>query len=316
MLLLNLRQSQTFHSTLALAVIFCWIGIWSIPELFNDRIFPYDSALFAANGAFFLTLFSDIFNFLSKPIEWMFEYYEQYPALAVRRHPPLFGLFESIVYSITGVSTFGAKLTNLLFCWFFAVGAYFMCLQFWKSRLIAWCTTLLICSTPAIWCNMHTIFLDIPCWSFALWAFYFYSKAVEKRSHKSLLAGIILATLSLYTYQLTFVAFIGMTLHFFITQYRWLSNKKTVALIGLAIILIAPLALFNYLLVKEHVEAASGATAELFKDFVPIDIDNNKASLSYWLYYIKLLFNHFPLQFLGLVLWLIFIPWRRPCSKG
>ena len=311
-MLSHISKNQMLRSLLPLTVILGWIGVWLVPELFNDRIFPYDSALFAANGAFFLSIFTDFFGFLSRPIEWMYEYYNQYPALAVRRHPPLFGLFEAIVFSITGVSTFGAKLTNLLFCWFFAFGAYFMCLQFWKSRSVAWCTTLLICSTPAIWANMNTIFLDIACWSFALWAFYFYGKVLEKRSHKSLLLVIIFATLSLYTYPLTGIPFTGLALHFLITQYSWLKDKKVLALIVVAIFIVTPLLLFKYFMVKEHLQMFVGVTAELFKDFVPI---NDKTSFSYWLYYADLIFKEFSIQFWGVVLWLALIPWRRPSSN-
>ena len=99
-----------------------WIVVAALPEILRDRIYPFDSALIAANGALFHSLFAEIGAFMMAPADWLWDYYEQYPALSVRRHPPLFGFMAGLVYSVVGVSAVSAKLTVMLFGIGFAIG--------------------------------------------------------------------------------------------------------------------------------------------------------------------------------------------------
>ena len=71
-----------------------------LPDVTNSRIVHYDDVLFAHNGIFFQTAFQELGQLLKAPGQWMWDYYNQYPALAIRRHPPVFSLVESIVFSI------------------------------------------------------------------------------------------------------------------------------------------------------------------------------------------------------------------------
>ena len=70
--------------------------IASLPEVLRDRIYPLDSAQIAANGALFHSLFFEFGAFISAPVDWLWSYFEQYPALSLRRHPPLFGFVAGI----------------------------------------------------------------------------------------------------------------------------------------------------------------------------------------------------------------------------
>src|SRR5262245_43786541 len=109
---------------LFVALLLGFVVAYASQEWPQERFFPSDSALYAANGAFFLTAFQEAGNVVKDPRGWAYAYYEQYPAVSVRRHPPVFGLAESLVYSFTGVSIFGANLTICLFAIVFVLGMY------------------------------------------------------------------------------------------------------------------------------------------------------------------------------------------------
>ena len=96
-----------------------------VPEAFRERLFPYDDALFSANGAFFLSVFKDLPNVISSPVNWMWAYYHQYPALFIHRHPPILGLIESLMFGMFGISAVIAKVTILVFSTFWIIGWYF-----------------------------------------------------------------------------------------------------------------------------------------------------------------------------------------------
>jgi hypothetical protein len=285
---------------------------YAVPELFRDRIFPYDGAVHASNGALFLSLFSDLPRVKESPMAWLYEYYHQYPGLSVRRHPPLFGLVEGGVYSITGVSVVGGKLTMLLFTMALAGGVYFMTLQFWKSDLVAFLTSLLLLTTPQVLYLMRTIHLDIPSLAFASWGLYFYGRWLDtgRQRWPCLLLIVLFMTLSLYTYQFPMFIVAGMFLHLLTIEGSGILRNRRLVLAGaLFLMLLTPLAIHQFYLARDNVGAAIGE--DTFPGFTP---EKSKLTLAYWTYYAKALLNEYPVQAIGIVVWALLAVHRRPSS--
>jgi hypothetical protein len=54
--MLNSFKNQRLQTPFAILTLLTVVAAGLSPELFYDRIFPFDSILFVANGAFFLSL--------------------------------------------------------------------------------------------------------------------------------------------------------------------------------------------------------------------------------------------------------------------
>lgn len=302
---------RMLRRTLLLLVLLGWVIAYSAPELKQDRIEPYDSSSYASNGALFLSLAADFSRFLQAPIDWLFAYYHQYPAVGVRRHPPLFGIVEAGVYSWTGVSVFGANLTILLFWLVFTVGVYAMAAQFWDDA-VAFATTLLIVASPSFFLYMRTIWLDIPSLAFAAWAFFFYGRwlAGGRRSWSSLLATVACMTLALYTYQLPVFLFTGLALHLAAVEWGTLHKNKKVLLAALLfVVLMTPLAIFSVTMAQDNMGVAMGRV--VFPTATPVA---DKLSPVYWLHYSRVLWSDYSLQAVGVVLWAVLAVRQRPST--
>ncbi len=281
------------------------VVLYAGPELFRDRVFPFDEVLYVSNGAFFLSLFQDVSGFAAGPSAWMYDYYNHYPALNVRRYPPLFGLAEAGVYAVTGVSVFGARLTNLAFFLAFAAGTYCCCRRLWKDDLVAFAATLLAVTTPVALALMRSLWLDVPALAFATWAIYFYAARLEEGRpgwRPTLLMALFMA-LSLYTYQLTVFLLAGVVLHLFARE-RWgvLRDRKLLITAGLFLAAMVPLTVFTVYMGRDNLRATAGGVEEDWAVFAPV---RDKADLRYWTYYLNVLAAHYPVQTAGLVLWAV-----------
>ena len=306
---------------LLLAIPLAWLLAVSIPEVLRDRIFPFDSALIAANGALFQKMFADFAVFIGAPVDWLWGYYEQYPALSVRRHPPLYGFVAGIVYSITGVSTMSAKLTVMLFGLLFASGVFVVARRLTGNYLLASAVTLLVVATPQIAIHFRSVWLDIPSLAFAIWVFHFYLLRLDgNTSTRNVLGMVVFATLALYTYQPTIVLLSGVFLHWLLLEYRTI-YKDSSALIGAAVlvVLMLPLVAFTLLLAPDNLQITTGEIPEVWKEFDSPTyaqwMVTDKLSIAYWIVYMKMILASAPLQFFGVGLWMLLRTYRKPSSR-
>ncbi|HXG08801.1 MAG TPA: glycosyltransferase family 39 protein [Gemmataceae bacterium] len=297
-----------------LAALLTWVAAYSGPELFQDRIFPYDGALHASTGAFFLTVFKELPSAARAPRDWAYDYYEQYPALAVRRHPLVFGVTEAVVYSLTGVSVFGANLTVFLFTLGFAIALYFACLRFWKDELVAFGVPLLFLTSPEVSTLTRSVWLDIPALAFAALTLYFYARRLDGDTDKWRypLLLVLFTALSLYTYQLTFYLLAGVYLHLLVRErHTFWRDKKLLVSGGLFLLIMVPLVLQTVLLASDNLANASGVVLQKWEACVTVP---DRYSFAFWSRYAAYMWNYFPVQSVGLVVWLLLLPLRRPTS--
>ncbi len=297
-----------------------WLLVATLPEVMKDRIFPFDSALIAANGALFEAMFSEFARFLDAPVDWLWAYYDQYPALSVRRHPPLFGFVAGIVYSIAGVSTFSAKLTVMLFGLLFACGSYFVARRLFGNRYLAFCVTLLLVATPQIGIHFFSVWLDVPSLAFAIWVFYFYLARLQgDESLKNVLGMVIFAVLTLYTYQPTVVLLAGVFVHLLAREWRTIYRDRAILTgAGLLVLLMLPLAAFTLYFAQDNLQITTGEIPAEWQEFAsPTYADwmvRDKLSIGYWTAYARMILAACPLQAAGILLWLLLRPFRKPAA--
>lgn len=289
-------------------------AILTLPEILTERIYPWDDALYAANGTFFLTLFQNLPAVVADPMVWMTEYYRQYPALFVRRQPPLFGIVESGVYGILGVSAIAAKLTVFLFSTLFIVG-WFLAVKTWTHRVsVAFLTGLLTLSLPMAVQLNTAIRPDIPALALFVWALYFL-RIFQDRGRIGLAAALFISMLlagSLYTYQLPMFGVIALFIYWGISDWpNNLKRRDIYLLAGIFSVLMIPLIIFTLKFAYDNVAGVVGQTVKDFEVFTPV---NSKLDPRYWLYYVDMAWNLYRLPAIGLILWLV-TKWRFPIRK-
>jgi 4-amino-4-deoxy-L-arabinose transferase-like glycosyltransferase len=303
------------HSRLVAPVLIsAGVIAYASPELNQDRIFPFDDSVYACTGAFFSTMATDFGNFVKAPKEWAWNYYHQYPALALRAHPPIFDIAEGAVYCLTGISVFGAKLTTLLFALLFALGVYYMALGYWHDEIVALGTALLILTPPAVLPLLTAVWLDIPSLAFAAWAFYFYARRLENgpTDRRSLFLLAVFMALSLYTYQLPGYLFAGLFVHLVLNERRtFLRDRGLWLAAGLLFLLLLPQVVFTVYMARDYLSLALGAQREELAEFTPVA---NILSVEYWIYYARLLLWNYPVPAIGLAAWGLLRFFRRPSS--
>ena len=305
---------------LFVAIPLLWLLATSMPEVLRDRIYPFDSALIAANGGLFERLFAEFGAFLEAPSDWMWAYYDQYPAMSVRRHPPLFGFVSGIVYTATGVSASAAKFTVMLFACVFAVGCYAVSRRMLSEPLFACLATLLIIATPEVAMHFHTVWLDVPALAFAIWVIYFYVARLDGDTslrNALLLAGF--AVLALYTYQPVIVLLAGVFLHLLAREHRMIFRDRSVLIAAAGMIVaMLPLVVFTLYFARDNLLATTGEIPTQWKEFDSDTyagwMNRNKLSLAYWTEYARYLLQCAPLQIAGMFLWSVLRLWRRPKS--
>lgn len=270
-----------------------------LPESLRERLYPYDAALFAANGAFFLSIFHDIAHFISAPMDWIWDYYHQYPALFISRHPPILGIVEGVMYQFFGISTVTAKITIFLFSLFGVIGWFLAFLKMFKDHVLAFWASLLILTYPQSIALSSSVRADVPAMAFFAWAVYFvacYLESSEKKFLYAMLAPLgVLCTL--YTYQLPMFGVIAL---FFFTLSYWKKFYKRSEVywaILLFTLLILPLVVFN---LKLGGRVIAGKFSQNVQDFVPVA---SRWNLDNWIYYLKMLLKEFQLPVIGLILW-------------
>lgn len=273
------------------------------PEALRERIFPYDGALFAANGAFFLSIFEDLANVISSPVSWIWNYYHQYPALFIRRHPPILGLAESAMFAMFGISAVTAKLTILIFSSLWVIGWFVALRKMFKEEFIAFFSTLLILTLPMSVSLGSSVRADIPSMMFFAWGCYFYACYLDSSTErqKYAISAAILLSCSLYTYQLPMFGVIALFLHILIVDWKNLFKRSDFYTLSiLFILLMFPLILFTLKFASDNI---GGVVGEVNKDFLPFVPARSTLSMENWSYYLKIMWQHYTMPTIGLVIW-------------
>jgi len=102
------RPLRRFARRFAPWILAASCAVWGLRTAGNSEpIFP-DASRFAMNGALLLDMVRD--RAVVAPVQYAEQYYARLPALSIPYHPPLFPLFEALLYSALGVGNLTARL--------------------------------------------------------------------------------------------------------------------------------------------------------------------------------------------------------------
>ncbi len=287
------------YGTLCVAMV----AISGGAELLLERIHPSDGSQFALNGALFHALFAELGDVARDPGGWLWSYYEQYPALNVRRYPPLFGLAVAGIFSVTGVGIVGAKLTLLLFAAAFAVCAFLLLRRLLGDDLLAFCGCALLIAVPTVQDYYREVWLDIPSLALTLATILLYLRLdpAHPLTVRRLLPVLLAALAALYVYQLSIYLLAGVVLVMIGERRGALLRSRPFLICGaLALLALLPLVLQALLLSPDNVSAALGTVPEGVERYTT---GLGKTSVAYWIQYGDSLWQRFPVQVLGALLW-------------
>lgn len=199
---------------------------------------------------------------LDRVVDFTKEYYAQYPALSIGYRPPLFPFVEAVFNGVFGVNTWSSRLAIVAFAiggisaWYALVKRVYDCkTAFWSAMLLA--------TTPYLvqwgWYTMG----EIPMLAMAMMTAYFFYRYSESQAAKYLYLTTIFFCLTAWTKQtsiflgLWFVAYLayrGQLLSFFKRKESWIA-------IGIAALLLIPLALITLWLGDLNIQQSVGSTA-------------------------------------------------------
>jgi hypothetical protein len=117
------------------------------------------------------------------PIEYTYQFYAQYPAIAVIHWPPLFYGFEGLAFLLLGPNVVAARLTILAFA-LLGLIAWFEMVRELQDEWTAALAAALLALLPLMLVFEKTVMLEIPCLSLCVAAICCWTKYLlhEKRS--------------------------------------------------------------------------------------------------------------------------------------
>ena len=159
------RVSEPLADALVLFVLLATSAGMMLMAPFAGDFSWSDAPRHALNGAFIMDFVRD--HPCDHATAWAMDYYIRYPSLTILFYPPLFYLFEAGFFAVFGVSHAVAQLTESLFIFLLAVGAYTVSCQ-WLSRIAALGVALLTIGAPEVAYWGRQVMLDIPAYALAL----------------------------------------------------------------------------------------------------------------------------------------------------
>ena len=189
--------------TLAPLLLAIFFGSWSLRGISDSSIADYDSPHHALDGAFVFDMFRHWK--MAHPVQYGYWYYSRLPALSLPYHPPLFPVFEALIFSIFGVSPFSSRLAVAIAT---AVAVLLMIRLLRKSHgspLLALMVTASFFALPTVQRLSNTVMLEIPALVFVLAAFLFLVPDEEILQTRRSLWFAIFAAAAIWTKQTVFL---------------------------------------------------------------------------------------------------------------
>ena len=284
------------------------VALASPSILVDKEPYNYDESIYLSTGTYFSSSLEDLGGFLSNPVQWSKDYYNQYPAVSLRRHPPLFFAFEGIFFTLFGTNYIVARLALMAFTVAMATGFFLVAHRYFDDSALAIAATMILlavtCRTPV----MQEVWLDVPTVAWTIWGLYLWDLW---RTESRIAYGIGFALCSLcalYTYQLSLFMIVAM---FGIAGLFWVwpradrsgssAAKPFTGYLPISLgffALLLPLLIFTVVMGKDQLQVAAGGQLEEYDRFRKA---NSTLSTDNLLFYIKNLAQVFPLALAGVV---------------
>ena len=174
-------------------ILLVLVGLLVSRGITRGEFFFYgDEMSHAMNGVLFRDFLVDLP--LRHPIQYVYDYYAKYPALAFPHWPPLFHFVEGIFFLLLGLSPFVSRLTIL---WFTLLGVYFWyrIAERLGPRYRAFLSAVILACLPFVLAYERVTMLEIPSLAASLGVIHFWLKfrETERRRDLWILAGSMAA---------------------------------------------------------------------------------------------------------------------------
>jgi hypothetical protein len=197
-----------------------------------------DEAQHAVTGLFVADFFRD--HPLRHPVEYAYEYYAQYPAVAIVHWPPLFYLFEGVSFLVLGPTVFAARLTVLLFV-VLLLYQWFKLVEHWQDSYTAAICTAGLGLLPMVLLFEKTVMLEIPSLALSVATIRYWIRYLEDGENSSLYWAMLWLSAALLCKQTSVFIFAFCVLTLLVTgQWRRIRLKAAFTAVGIVAVLAGP----------------------------------------------------------------------------
>jgi len=177
----------------------------------GEFFFHTDEMYHAMNGLFVRDFLVDLP--LRHPVQYAYEYYAKYPAVALPHWPPLFYLVEGIAFLVCGISNWASRLVVVAFA--------MLAIYFWYRialplgpRYRAFLSALILSCVPYVLMYERLTMLEIPALAMCLGVIYFWLRFLdtERGLYLWALAGFVVG--GFLTSQSTIFVIFFVVIHF------------------------------------------------------------------------------------------------------
>jgi hypothetical protein len=151
----------------------------------GEFFYHTDEMSHAMNGVFVRDLLAD--RPLLHPIQYAYQYYVKYPAIAFPHWPPLFYGFEGVFFLLFGLSPWVSRLTVLSFA-LLAIYLWYRIVKPLAPRSRAFLSALILACLPYVLVHERVTMLEIPALAICLGAIHFWLKFLETERRRDLWA--------------------------------------------------------------------------------------------------------------------------------
>jgi len=251
----GVRWRPAMNDGIAIAVVCAVVVMLYLRLPRQGDISDADATRHALDGAFVL-------DFLRAmpwrhPMEFAFDYYRQWPGLAIGFYPPMFAFVLAIGYAVFGVSEATALGAELALVGALGVGAYFLS-RHWLDRLPALGAALVLIAAPELTYWGQQIMLDVPAYAFLIWAAEFQMRTLKGGSARWLYAAAAFAALAVCTKYnaIFFIAVMAIGL-LQARGWRFLFNRTVLRAAALGLILLLPAVILFFKFASYDLEQAA-----------------------------------------------------------
>jgi hypothetical protein len=210
----------------------------------GEPFYNNDETRHIMNGVFVRDLLVD--RPVSHPLNYAYEYYAKYPAIAVPHWPPLFYFVEGLFFLVFGISVWASRLAILGFA---LLGAYFWyrIAEKYGSSSRAQLSALIFCLLPAVMVFESVIMLEIPQVALCLGAIFFWLRWVECERRADLWAMAGFAAAAMLTSQKSIFLAVLLGLDLLLNRrFRLLRNWHVWAALIASLGAVLPWYLFSF----------------------------------------------------------------------
>jgi hypothetical protein len=192
-----------------------------------------DETRHAFTGVFFRDFLVDLP--LRHPVQYAFEYYAKYPAIATPHWPPIFHMVEAVGFLIFGISAWVSRLAVLCFA---LVGVYYWyrIVEMDGSRYRAFLAAVIFACTPYVLLYERAAMLEVPWAALCLGAIYYWLRMMRSENADEVWKVAAFAAAAFLTSQTAIFLVFFFGLHFLLERPYGLLRKWQVWVALLAVV--------------------------------------------------------------------------------